>query len=73
MSQMLPLRGFEWAANEIDILNVPENSKLGYILEVDLEYPKELHDKHNLHPLAPEHAEVTDDMTLSAAAFSIDS
>ena len=24
------------------------------ILEVDLEYPKELHDPHNEHPLAPE-------------------
>ena len=33
--------------NEIDILNVPD--QLGYILEVDLEYPKELHDKHNLY------------------------
>ena len=43
-------------------MNVPEDSKLGYILEVDLEYPKELHDKHNLYPLTPEHIQVTDDM-----------
>ena len=62
MSQMLPLRGFKWVPNEIDILNVPGDSKLGYILEVDLEYPKELHGKHNLYPLATEHVEVTDDM-----------
>ena len=60
MSQMLPIRGFKWVPNEIDILNVPD--QLGYILEVDLEYPKELHDKHNLYPLAPEHVHVTDDM-----------
>ena len=60
---MLPLRGFKWVSpDEVDILNVPEESKLGYILEVDLEYHKELHDKHNLYPLAPEHVQVTDDM-----------
>ena len=28
------------------------------ILEVDLEYPKELHDLHNDYPLAPELMEV---------------
>ena len=58
MSQMLPLGGFEWVPDEIDILSIP----LGYILDVDFEYPKELHDKHNMYPLAPEHVEVTDDM-----------
>ena len=62
MSQMLPLKGFTLTSSEIDILNVPEDSRLGYILEMDLEYPKELHDKHNLYPLAPEHVQVNDDM-----------
>ena len=57
---MLPLRGFKWVSYEIDILNVP--GQLVYILEVDLEHPKELHDKHNLYPLGPEHVQVTDDM-----------
>ena len=61
MSQMLPLKGFKWTSNEIDISNVPEDSQLG-ILEVDLEYPKELHDKHNLYPLVSEHVQVNDDM-----------
>ena len=42
MSQMLPLRGFKCVSNEIDIWNVPD--KLRYILEVDLEYLKELPD-----------------------------
>ena len=61
MSQMLPLKGVKWTSSEIDILNIPED-RSGYILEVDLEYSKELHDKHNLYPLAPEHALVNDDM-----------
>ena len=59
---MLSLKGFKWTSSEIDILNVPEVSELGYILEVDLEYPKELHDKHNLYPLASEHVQVNDDV-----------
>ena len=32
---------------------IKSNSSTGYILEVDLEYPKNLHNKHNHYPLAP--------------------
>ena len=32
------------------------------ILEVDLEYPKELHDLHNDYPLGPEKVKVTENM-----------
>ena len=35
-------------------MNIKNNSSTGYVLEVDLEYPKELHDVHNDYPLAPE-------------------
>ena len=34
------------------------SSKKGYIIEVDLEYPKKLHDLHNSYPLAPEKIKV---------------
>ena len=32
------------------------------ILEVDLEYPRELHDLHNDYPVAPENTKVSKDM-----------
>ena len=56
MSAKLPYNKFKWntTINENDILNYDDNSKLGYILKVDLEYPKELHDKHKDYPLLAE-------------------
>ena len=36
------------------IMNIKNISSTGYVLEVDLEYPQELHDIHNDYPLAPE-------------------
>lgn len=53
----LPLKGFKWC-RPVDILNVADDAKYGYILEVDLAYPEELHDKHNDFPLAPEKMKV---------------
>ena len=62
MSQYLPLRGYKWASTDIDYMNVPADSSIGYILEVDIEYPESLHDAHNDYPLAPEHLKVTNNM-----------
>jgi len=61
MSKPLPKRGFKWKRvmpTEEEILKKKENAKNGWILEVDLEYPEELHGEHNSYPLAPEKKEV---------------
>ena len=54
MSKYLPYGGFKWSNTNIDILNIPDDSPKGYILEVDLFCPKEFHDYHSDLPLAPE-------------------
>ena len=50
MSNPLPTHGFKWM--ELSELENWENHSC--ILEVDLEYPKSLHDLHSDYPLAPE-------------------
>lgn len=35
-------------------MTIKENSRRGWILEVDLKFPEELHESHNSYPLAPE-------------------
>ena len=56
MSQKLPTGDFRWlpSPESINLDSYDENSDKGLILEVDLEYPKELHHLHNDYPLAPE-------------------
>ena len=66
MSQYLPTGGFKWMTekqiNKINLTKYKEDSDKGIILEVDLEYPKELHNLHNDYPLAAEKIKVTDEM-----------
>ena len=66
MSQFLPTGNFKWLSQkQIEKNNLgkyTENSKKGLILEVDLEYPQELHDLHNDYPLGPEKIKVAKDM-----------
>ena len=58
MSQCLPINNFKWVKNinkiEERLMIIKRNSSTGYILEVDLEYSKELYEIHNNYPLAPE-------------------
>src|SRR5258706_305776 len=63
MSQLMPYGGFEWInPKDFRLENVRNNSIHGHILEVDLEYPKTLHDMHNDYPFCPGQAVVTDEM-----------
>ena len=50
MSEKLPTHGFRWMSEE-DLKNW---KNISCIIEVDLEYPTNLHDLHNDYPLAPE-------------------
>ena len=56
MSQPLPVNGFEWLpACQLPHWDfITKEDGIGCILEVDLEYPEDLHDVHNEYPLAPE-------------------
>ena len=66
MSQYLPTGGFRWMTqkqiDKIDLAKYKEDSERGLIVEVDLEYPKELHNLHNDYPLGPEKVKVTEEM-----------
>ncbi|GBN41865.1 hypothetical protein AVEN_73996-1 [Araneus ventricosus] len=52
MSQHLPTHDFSWTQENVDYMNIPDDS--GYILEIDLEYPPERHHHQNCYPLTPE-------------------
>ena len=69
MSQRLPIGGYEWLSeseikrkfntsdyqkNITSILSLNDDADIGYIFEVNLHYPSNLHDKHNDLPFCPE-------------------
>lgn len=55
MSLHLPYGGFECSYTNIDVTTIPDNSSVGYILEIDLEYPEKLHDLYKYLLFCPEH------------------
>ena len=74
MSQYLSYSGFKYLnKKEIDrfhVNSIEENSSIGYIVEVDLKYPSEMHQLHNDYPLAPVKLEINQNM-LSKYCFNI--
>ena len=69
MSQKLPVNGFEWVKDISGpnkklkkfikhVKNYDEGSDKGYILEVDVEYLKDLHDLHSDLPFLPERLKI---------------
>ena len=66
MIQDLPVSDFKFLndkyISEFNLDSISKNSEIGYILECDLKYCKELHDTHSDYPLCPEKIEVSSDM-----------
>ena len=63
MSETLPVDGFYWIKDlsKIDedfIRDYDKDSDKGYILEVDVKYPKNLHDLHSDLPFLPERMKI---------------
>ena len=58
MSEYLPYGGFKWVKVNNEsvnrVLSKSDNSLHGYFLEVDLNYPENLHNIHNDLQMAPE-------------------
>ena len=64
MSDYVPYKEFKWLknVNGFDVNSISEKSPIGYILEIDLEYPDELYVLHNDYPVAPEKLTIPYDM-----------
>ena len=59
MSQLLPTGGFKWVdVNPNKISELATRTDKGYLLEVDVSYPKELHNSHNDLPFMCERMEI---------------
>ena len=62
MSQKLPVNGFKWIENnEINeefIKNYEESNDKAYIVEVDVKYPRKLHDLHSDLPFLPKRMKI---------------
>ena len=63
MSKFFPTSGFKWTEpKEFNLSKYISNSWKGCVLEVDIEYPKELSELYNEHSLAPNKIEIKREM-----------
>ena len=63
MSKPLSKSKFKWLNPEkFNLDKYKDNSLRGCVLEVNLEYPKDLHELHSDHPLVPEKLEIKREM-----------
>ena len=55
-TEIFPYERLKWLknVNGFDVMSIGKKSKIGFILEVDLEYLEKLHASQNDYPLAPE-------------------
>ena len=62
----LPYGEFKWLnqkeTDKFDVNLIGENSSVGHMLDVDLEYPDQLHELHNDYPLTPEQLQIRHNM-----------
>jgi hypothetical protein len=62
MNQHLPMKNFKWGNpeewNTEKIMMMSDTDVRGCQFEVDIEYPKEIHDSHSDYPILPETMEV---------------
>jgi hypothetical protein len=66
MSMPMPIGDYRWVSKrkkkKLKWEEMKRDQEKGYFVEVDLEYPPNLHLDHNSFPLAPEHLDITKDM-----------
>ena len=59
MSQPLPTGGFRWVSIESsEVESLTWHTDKGYLQEVDVSYPRELHDSHNNLPFMSERMKI---------------
>ena len=75
MSNALPIGDFTFLSEDevasFDINATTKFDDYGYIMEVDLKYPKHLHDSHSDYPLAAEKLKIPNEMLSVYSSFLI--